>query len=140
MAHKQQPQAMPYDLQVNSRNPLTMLLSDNPRLCPLLPEWPHQLTLPQPFVCITQPVSQMLRCLWIGLNKRSSISRPMGWYADLTLSSLRWNCWWMQLWETSSSLQTCEMWNIAAMWVFLSAYKLERKPLRRVRGSYLRQS
>jgi hypothetical protein len=46
----------------------------------------------------------------------------------------------MQLWETSSSLQTCEMWNIAAMEVFLSAYKPERKPLRRVRGSCLRQS
>ena len=49
-------------------------------------------------------------------------------------------CWWLQLCETFSSLQTCEMWITGAMWVFFSAYKPERKPLRRVRGSCLRQS
>ena len=49
-------------------------------------------------------------------------------------------CWWMQLWETSSNLQTCEMWNITTMWVFLLAYKPERKPPRRVRGSCMGQS
>jgi len=49
-------------------------------------------------------------------------------------------CWWKHQWETSSSLQTCEMWNTTTCEVFLLAYKPEWKPLWRVRGSCLGQS
>ena len=61
----------------------------------------------------------------LGMMKNSSLAKR--------------ECWWLQLCETFSSLQTCEMWIIATMWFFLSAYKPERNPLRRVRGSCLKQ-